>query len=77
MVEKAYQTYFTALSVVLTYTETTLRISVRLIVSPSIAVLPSDCMQLFLSVFRVGVCCMQPDCFVLYCIVVVLGGRLK
>jgi len=54
MVEKAYQTYFTALSVVLTYTETTLRISVRLIVSPSIAVLLSDCMQLFLSVFRGG-----------------------
>lgn len=54
MVEKAYQTYFTALSVVLTYTETTLRISVRLIVSLSIAVLPSDCMQLFLSVFRGG-----------------------
>lgn len=54
MVEKAYQTYFTALSVVLTYTETTLRISVRLIVSPSIAVLLLDCMQLFLSVFRGG-----------------------
>lgn len=54
MVEKAYQTYFTALSVVLTYTETTLRISVRLIVSPSIAVLLSDCMQLFLSVFKGG-----------------------
>lgn len=54
MVEKAYQTYFTALSVVLTYTETTLRISVRLIVSPSIAVLLSDCMQLFLPVFRGG-----------------------
>lgn len=54
MVEKAYQTYFTALSVVLTYTETTLRIFVRLIVSPSIAVLLSDCMQLFLSVFRGG-----------------------
>lgn len=54
MVEKAYQIYFTALSVVLTYTETTLRISVRLIVSPSIAVLLSDCMQLFLPVFRGG-----------------------